>query len=408
MQYFQVRQHFERLRVDNVLEETVRQLETLDWANSGRLQPGETVAITAGSRGIHAIAEITRSTVRFFQDLGLKPFIVPSMGSHGGGTADGQLALLAKYGMTESTLGCPIRSSLETVQLGSLAINEQVSIPVHLDRIACEADHRFLINRVKPHTRFVGPIESGLLKMMMIGLGNAIGASHYHRAIAADDFSTVLCKVTDYIQGRFPFLGGLAIVENAFDETAILRGVKPDQFAEMDAELLVHAKRLLPRLPFDEVDLLMIEQIGKNVSGTGLDSNVVGRKFDDHKAVRGEKPIVRLIAVLGLTPETGGNANGIGMSEFCKSSILREMNVQETRMNAITANHPTAAMIPLDYESEEDIIEAARHSLGQIPLDEMKILWIQDTLHLEYLRCSSAYLEEAKQCEREGRLEILG
>ncbi len=335
------------------------------------------------------------------------PFVVPAMGSHGGATAEGQIALLEKYGITEESLGCPIRSSMQTVVLGSLRIDERLEIPIHFDRFASEADHVFLINRVKPHTRFAGPIESGLLKMLMIGLGKEEGASLYHRAVADDRFSVVVRQTADSLLSRLSVLGGLGIVENAFDRTAILRAGGPDELAAIDTELLIEAKRLLPRLPFEEIDLLLIDRIGKNISGTGLDTNVVGRKFDDHKAVRGETPVVRCIGVLGLTPETGGNANGIGIAEFCKTSVLREMNVEETRINAITANHVSAAMLPLDYPTEREIIEATSRTLGRIPIEELKILWITDTLHLETLRCSRSFLPEAKQLAAWGRIEIL-
>jgi hypothetical protein len=321
------------------------------------------------------------------------------MGSHAGGTAESQRQLLYNYGLTESVLGCPIRSSMETMILGELPIasNDTASsdcIPVHFDRIASEADHVFLVNRIKSHTRFTGTIESGLLKMLMIGLGNADGAGIYHRAVSDDRFSAVIRQVADFLMQKISLLGGLGIVENGEGQTALLKALHASDIVAEEEKLLLLAKTLMPRLPFQEIDLLFIEQIGKNISGTGFDSNIVGRKFDDHKAIRGEKPVIHCIAVLGLTPETAGNANGIGMAEFCLSSVLREIDWQKTRLNAITANHVSAAMIPLDYGTEEEILHAAWQTLGRPKPENFRVVWIRDTLHLETITASEALRHE--------------
>ncbi|MGL6193568.1 MAG: DUF362 domain-containing protein [Thermoguttaceae bacterium] len=400
---FRIRQKFDLTAVSDVVSETNRELQRF----ASLIKPNQTVAITAGSRGITSIVQIIRAIVDFFHTHGAKPFVVPAMGSHGGGTAEGQLNLLEKYGITEEVIGCPIRSSMETAILGTQKISPTTEIPLYLDKNASEADHIFLVNRVKPHTRFSGQIESGLLKMLMIGLGKAIGANTYHKAISDENFSHVIIEATSAIRKHVSVLGGIGIVENAVKQTAVVRSASADELEKTDEELLVISKRLLPRIPFDDVDLLIIEQIGKNISGTGLDTNVVGRKHDDHKAVSGEVPIIRCIAVLGLTPETRGNACGIGIAEFCKTSVLREMNVAETRLNAITANHVSAAMLPLDYETEEEILEAANWTLGGIPLHEMKILRIKNTQDLETIECSEAYKEAAIRLAAENKIEIL-
>ncbi|MDR2439162.1 MAG: glycoside hydrolase family 127 protein [Planctomycetaceae bacterium] len=363
------------------------------------VRKGQTVAVTASSRGISNIVPIMCGVVDHFRESGLEPFIVPAMGSHAGGTAESQRQLLYDYGLTESVLGCPIRSSMETVVLGELRIapNDTVSsdcIPVHFDRITSEADHVFLVNRIKSHTRFSGTIESGLLKMLMIGLGNDQGACVYHRAISNDRFSTVIRQAADFLMQKISLLGGLGIVENGEGQTALLKALHASDLLTGEEKLLFLAKKLMPQLPFQEIDLLLIEQIGKNISGTGFDSNIVGRKFDDHKAVRSERPIIHCIAVLGLTPETAGNANGIGMAEFCLSSVLREIDWQKTRLNAITANHVSAAMIPLDYQTEEEIINTAWKTLGQPKPENFRVVWIRDTLHLETITASEALRTE--------------
>lgn len=386
---FRFRQKIDRTAIRDPYDETRRRMRQSDLS----IPSGRTVAITAGSRGITDLVPITLAVVDHFKEIGLRPFIVPAMGSHAGGTAEGQRQLLVDYGLTETVLGCPIRSSVETVRLGELEIETEqgpLSCPIYFDRIARDADHLFLVNRIKSHTRFSGPIESGLLKMLMIGLGNPDGAAAYHRAVADDRFPVVIRQVADFLLRELPVLGGLGIVENAEGKSAMIRALPAAEMAGEEEKLLLLAKKLMPRLPFEELDLLFIRQIGKNISGTGLDSNVVGRKFDDHKAVAGEKPVVRLIAVCGLTPETKGNANGIGMAEFCLRSVLGQVDWEKTRLNAITANHVSAAMVPLDYETEEEILEAAWHTLGRPDPSAFRVAWIRDTLHLEEIVASES------------------
>ncbi len=394
---FRVRQIFSTERLDDIAGQVDRQLASLQLDQ--RVRPGETVAITAGSRGVANIATILRATVEHFQKLRAEPFLVPAMGSHGGGTAEGQLEVLASYGITEQSMGCPIRSSMETVVVGET----REGFPVHFDRHAFEADHVVICNRVKPHTRFAGPIESGLMKMMLIGLGKKNGAEVYHRAIVDYSFAQIIRSVVDQVLAHCGILAGLAILENAHDETARIEAVLPGEFESREVELLRMAKQGMARLPFARVDLLLIDRIGKNISGTGLDTNVVGRKFDDHKAVEGELPKVRLIAIRDLTPETHGNAVGMGIAEFCKSGLLRETDLAATRLNAITAEHASAAMAPLDYETDREILEAA---LPGSPDDRRRsrVLWIADTLHLGEVECSEAYWEEARNRDD---LEIL-
>ncbi len=397
-QIFRVRQRFEGPTLEDVPGEVGRQLARLDLSSAVR--PGQSVAITAGSRGIAHLAEILRAVVGHLRSLGLKPFIVPAMGSHGGGTADGQREVVESYGVTESFVGCPIRSSMETVVVCQTA----EGFPVHFDRLAYEADHVVVVNRVKPHTRFVGPIESGLMKMLLIGLGKRNGAEVYHRAIDDYSFAQIIRSVVGEVFAKCHILAGLAIVENARDETVRIEAVRPGDFERREAELLVLAKRWMARLPFDEVDVLVIDRIGKNISGTGLDTNVVGRKFNDHRAVEGERPRVRSIAIRGLTAETHGNAVGLGIAEFCRSQLLREMDVAATRLNAITAAHVSAAMPPLDYETDGEMLDVALAGRGLADRSAARLLWIADTLALAEIECSAAYLAEARQRED---LEIL-
>jgi hypothetical protein len=387
---FRLRQKFDATRLDDVPGEVRRQLTGLGL--SDQVRPGASVAITAGSRGVANVRVILRAIVEHFKGLGAEPFIVPAMGSHGGGTAEGQREVVESYGITEAYLGCPIRSSMETVVVGRAA----QGFDVHFDRHAHAADHVVVVNRVKPHTRFHGEIESGLMKMMLIGLGKAEGAKVYHRAIQDYDFAQIIRSVVDEVFRQCNILAGVAVIENAYDQTARIEAVRPADFESREKDLLVLAKEGMARLPFEHVDLLLIDRIGKNISGTGLDTNVVGRKFDDHKAVRGDFPKVRTIALRGLTSQTHGNAVGLGLAEFCKSSLLRETNFEITRLNALTAGHISAAMPPLDYETDRQIIELALGAVGLAEPPDSKILWIANTLELAEMECSAAYLEEAR------------
>ena len=398
-QIFRVRQTFAGPRVQNVELELESQLVRLNLRQ--RIQPAETVAVTAGSRGIANIAAITRAIVRHLQALGALPFIVPAMGSHGGGTAAGQTEVLASYGITEQFCGCPVRSSMETVVVCQTA----EGFPVHFDRLAYEANHVLVCGRVKPHTDFDGEIESGLMKMMLIGLGKHEGAKVYHRAIHDYSFAQIVRSVSARVLSECRIVAGLAIVENGYEETARLLGVLPDEFEAREKELLVQAKQWMPRLPFTEVDLLVIDEIGKDVSGSGMDSNVVGRKFNDHKATGDERPRVRRIALRGLTSASHGNAIGIGMAEFCTTRLIQQTDQRTTWINGLTSGHMSAAMYPLNFDSDREVLDAALPTIGlRQPLDA-RLLWIPNTLHLAEVECSAAYLEEAL-----GRrdLEIVG
>ena len=387
---FRVRQHFPAPRVEDVAGEVVRQLNRVRL--SERVRAGQSVAITAGSRGIANYLQILRAAVDYFRQLGAEPFLVPAMGSHGGGTAEGQAALLASYGIRPETVGCPIHSSMETV----LVCQTRLGFPVYFDRHAFQADHVLVVNRIKPHTRFVGPIESGLIKMLLIGLGKAEGARVYHAAIEDYSFAEIIQAVAQEVLSRCRILAGLAIVENAYDQTALVEAVRPEEFAQREKQLLALARQWMARLPFDEVDLLLVDEIGKEISGTGMDTNVIGRKFDDHKAVEGERPRIKRIAVRRLSEATHGNAVGLGMAEFCRSQILQQMDVAATRLNALTANHITAAMLPLDYPTDRQMLEVALGTIGLRPPEEARLLWIQNTLQLAEVECGAAYWTEAQ------------
>jgi antitoxin (DNA-binding transcriptional repressor) of toxin-antitoxin stability system len=394
-----VRQRFDRPIVADVFTETTRQLQTLKLA--ARVRAGQSVAITAGSRGIANIAEITRGIVHHCRELRLEPFIVPAMGSHGGATADGQRQVLAEYGIVEEYVGAPIRSSMDTVVVDTTP----QGIPVHFDKLASEADHVIVAGRIKPHTGFVGEIESGLHKMMLIGLGKAVGAGIYHKAIKDFTFLEIIRAVADSVIRKCRVLCGVGIVENAFDETALIAAVAPEDFYEREKALLKQARDWLPRLPFPDVDLLIIDRIGKNISGTGMDTNVVGRKYNDHSATELDEARVRRIFVCSLTEQTHGNACGIGLAEFTTRRCAEQVDSEITRVNCVTAGHPTAAMIPVVYETDREAVEGALSTIGLTPPHQAKVIHIADTLHLETVLVSEAY---AGEVPGQARLECLG
>ena len=384
-------QKFEGPELTDVEQETRSQLAALELGN--KIRPGESVAITAGSRGIANIASIIKAASRQLKDIGAEPFVVPAMGSHGGGTAEGQREILHSYGVTEEYTGAPIRSSMETV----IVDTTPQGIPVHFDRHAYEADHVVVCGRVKPHTGFVGPIESGLHKMMLIGLGKHRGAKIYHRAIKDFSFLEIILAVADVILSKCRVAAGLAIVENAYDETALIEAVAPDRFFEREKELLKLAQLWMPRLPFPEVDLLVVDEIGKNISGSGMDTNVVGRKFNDHGATEDDTVNCKRIFVRGLTRETHGNACGIGMAEVTNQRTVDQANLVATRINALTGGHPSAAAVPIAFESDQEAMLAILETVGLVDPVDSGIIQIANTLKLGEVLVSEKYSPEVRE-----------
>jgi hypothetical protein len=324
------------------------------------------------------------------------------MGSHGGGTADGQRAVLESYGITESFVGVPIRASMETVSLGTT----REGFPVFLDRQAAEADHIGVVARIKPHTGFHGPIESGLLKMMLIGLGKHQGALAYHRILLEQPYDLVVRSVTRTLRARAPIAFGLGIVENGYDETAKIEAVRPEDFEPREEELLVSARQWLAKLPLSKADLLIIDEIGKNISGSGMDTNVVGRK----RAFRLERsnitqPEMRLIFVRGLTNKTHGNAAGIGLADFTTTRLVQSMNYKTTCINCLTAGYPEGAFLPVHMDTDREVIDAALKIIGSREPEEARIIRIPNSLQLEHVECSEPCLKDSN---RETEFSVVG
>jgi len=350
-----------------------------------KIRPGETVAVTAGSRGIGNIALITKSVIEELKATGAVPFIVPAMGSHGGADPRGQMDVLRHLGISEDRMGVPIKSSMEVVEIG-----KALEFPVYLDKIASEADHIVLVARIKPHTDFKAEIESGFYKMMAIGLGKHKGALTCHRAFAHYGYPRVLRNVGREVLRKAKIVFGLGVVENAYDQPCKIVAVAPDEMEQKEKALLVLAKSWMAKLPFDEIDVLIVDELGKNISGTGMDTNVIGGLLSGRHRHFGPK-VTRIVA-LDLTKETYGNAVGIGMADFTTKRLVEKIDRPMTYVNALTSLAPHQAKIPPYFETDREAVEAALDSIGLIQRGVAKVVRIKNTLMLGDVDVSEAYL----------------
>ena len=353
---------------------------------------GKRVAITAGSRGISQWVDILASLVIRLRSLGAEPFIVPAMGSHAGATAEGQRGMLADLGITEASTGAPILSSMETVELGRLANG----MPVYMDRHAASADAIIVANRIKPHTDFAGPIESGLAKMAVIGLGKLQGANTVHR-FGVHGLRDLLPEAARLVCARAPVIFGLATVENAYHEVAQIAAVPPEGIAgPQEEELLQLAYRLMPRFPFAEFDVLIVEEMGKNISGSGLDPKVIGRV--KVFGVPDLAPaVIRTIAVLRLTEESHGNATGIGLADVTTEKLHRQIDFDATYLNCITSGITgiQRAALPVVAPTDRAAVETALRACGRPDIENARVVRIKDTLSLGEMDVSLPLLSAA-------------
>ncbi len=379
-----VRQTFPRPRVADIPKAVT---ETLGSA-ALRVKPGDTVAVGAGSRGIANIDVIVGATVRWLKDLGARPFVFPAMGSHGGGTAEGQLSVLEHYGITEATMGCPVRATMEVIQVG-----EALGLPVWLDKLASEADWIGIVNRVKPHTDFKGSIESGLFKMMTIGLGKHKGAIQYHRANIHHGYETVITSVGREMLAKARIGFGVGIVENGYDETAVVEAFAPEALESGERRLLKSAREWMARLPFSPIDVLIVEEMGKNISGSGMDTNVIGRPSNPHEPFPND-PKILWIVTLDLTEESYGNAVGIGNADFTTRRLVEKIDMKPTLINAITACAPGGAKVPATFDTDREAVETALSCIGLTPPDKARVIRIKNTLMLGEIEVSEAYAAE--------------
>ncbi len=388
-----IRQHFDAVTLEDIPRAIHRTIN--ECGAKQKIKSGDRVCITAGSRGIANFALIIKETVSALQEWGARPFIIPAMGSHGNATPEGQTQLLNDYGVADEYCGAPVRSQMEVVRIGEL----DAQVPVIMDKYAAEdADHIVVLNRIKPHTNYAGRNESGLMKMMLIGLGKQKGAGLYHRAIIERGWESIVYPVVEVHMKNKPPLFGLAVVENQLDQTAHVEAIPAARLVEREAELLDQAKNWMMRLPFKQLDVLIVDRMGKNISGAGMDTNVIGR------AKPGDVKIKRIFA-RDLTDETHGNASGLCYADVTTTKLINRIDWPTTNMNAITSGFTESAGVPLHTPTEREALSAALDTIGLTPPHAARVCWIRDTLHL-----SEVFISEPLEAELAGRndLELAG
>jgi hypothetical protein len=381
-----VRQRFFRERIEDVPAAVRAGLAKDEIVRT--IKPGMHIAITGGSRGVANIAVILREIAAFVKEKGGHPFIIPAMGSHGGATAEGQVEVLDSYGITEAFCGCPIRATMDTLQIGITAEQH----PVFIDRYAAEADGIIVVNRVKPHTCFRGPYESGLMKMMAIGLGKQKGADVCHEA-GFKHMAKMVPLFANAILANSNILFGLATLENPFDETCKVISLTKGEIPEKEPALLCEAKSLMPRILLGETDVLIVDKIGKNFSGDGMDPNITGT-FCSPYASGGIK--AQRVVVLDLSDETHGNAVGMGMADVATKRLFEKADLEKTYPNGFTSTIISNVKIPVLLKNDKEAIQAAIKICNEIDKGRPRMIRIANSLHIEYIYISEALLEQAK------------
>jgi hypothetical protein len=381
-----IAQVFEDKKIEDIPVEISREFERIKL--SGRIKPGMQIGITVGSRGINNLALIIKCVIEEVRKRGGIPFILAAMGSHGGATTEGQKKVIRNYGITEETMGVPIKSSMDVVELGRL----ENGLPVYFDKAAFEADGIVVVNRIKVHTAFKSAIESGLCKMLSVGLGNHEGASlvHYLGVKGLRDYMVDFARV---ILNKAPVLCGLGILENAYDDTYRLTAAAPKDFERVDMELLKECKRIMPALPVSDIDILIVEEIGKNISGTGMDTNIVGG-IREYREEEYDPPKIKKIILLDLTKDAGGNALGIGLADLITKKLYDKIDFGATYENTITTTFLERAKIPIICKSEEEALHIGLKTSWNLPGTKPRITIIRNTLKLDHLYVSESIWEE--------------
>lgn len=387
---FRATQMFPNDHIEDVAAETRAQLEKAGVLPL--IRPGMTIAVTGSSRGIANMNVILREVVSFLKEAGAKPFIIPAMGSHGGSTAEGQRQVLTGYGITEEFCGCPIHSSMETVRLGEVTDNGEV-LPVYIDRLAYEADGIVAVNRIKPHSAFRGPVESGLTKMLCIGLGKQKGADSLHK----DGFGTFATRIPlfgNYVRTHTNVLFGVGTIENAYDETNRIVVLRSEEIPEQEPALLEYAKSLMPRILVPETDVLIVKEIGKNFSGSGMDPNITGTWSTPYGGGGIKK---QRTCVLDLTDVSHGNGLGIGQADTTTLRFLQKMDFLATYPNALTSTVFLPVKLAMVLRDDEMAIKAAAKTCNGVSPENLRVVLIRNTLHMSELYLSETYLEQVRK-----------
>ncbi|MCQ6268114.1 DUF362 domain-containing protein [Fictibacillus sp. WQ 8-8] len=381
-----VKQQFSSQKIQDVKSHLIQELTD----HLPPLAPGSSVAITVGSRGITNRVEMVKTLIEYLQSKKVSPFIIGAMGSHGGGTPEGQMEILHSLGFSEETMGCPVLTSSDVVEVG----NTPNGHTLYCDKLAWEADGIIVMNRIKLHTAFRGPNESGLLKMITVGLGKAKGANQLHRQ-GPEKMSETVQKVGGSFLNTGKIFAGIGIVENSFDETAHIHVIPPDEIIEKERELLNVSKDYFPRLPVDELDVLVVRSMGKAFSGTGMDTNVLGRT-KIFGVPEPSTPSIKRIAILDLDDGSHGNATGIGLADFTTEKLYQKIDRKKTYLNCMTSTYVQRAMIPMILSTDQEAITMAVESLASDQPEQLRIAVIENTLHLEKLYLSETLLSEVE------------
>ena len=394
---FKIRQKIDAPRLQNVEKRVNELLDQFDL--SKKVKKGERIGITAGSRGIKDKPKVLKTIITRLKDLGSSPFIVPCMGSHGGATAEGQMKVLESLGITEKSIGAPIISSIEVEEIG----RTKFGTPVFTDKNLLRAHKIIAVNRIKPHTDFEGEIESGLVKMIVIGMAKPRGALMVHRLTIEHGFPAVLGEVGSILLNKLPIFFGVGIIENQYDETAFVDLLKPEKMMEKEKLLLKKAKELIPFLPFNQIDILIVDEMGKDISGVGMDTNVIGRNLFIG-GTKSNRPKITRIFVRDITKESHGNATGIGMADYTTKRLVDKIDYASTRINSITGMIPENGRVPIFFETDREALSIAHYNSGVFDPQDLRILWIKNTLKIEYLYASEAFFNQTRS---DPRLEIL-
>ncbi len=385
---FRLRQEQHSPRVGDVAAAVDSELSNLDLR--GKVKRGETVAITCGCQRISNHAVILRAVVDHFRNLGAIPFIVPAMGIHGGSTAEEQRQVLQALGITEETTGAAVRLSTEAEIIGQ----STDELSVYCDSQALHANHTVVVNRVSLHPIFHGDVQCGLLEMIAIGLGKIAGAQHCYEAAENSSFEDVALSVYQVMRKKANLLAGLMIVENGHHDTARVQAAVPEDFPAKEGSMLHYARGLSPRLPFRFIDILLVDEIGTTFSCLGADSNVMGRKHSPHVRSEGEFPQTRTVVYRDLSPQSLGNATGVGHAEFVRSRLLGKIDSKTTRMTSLAIRMPTLAARPIDYQSDREILDAALSGFN-LP-GRARVVWMRNTSSISEFECSEPYLDEVQ------------
>lgn len=361
------------------------------------LDPGAAVAVGVGSRGVTGIDEIAPAVVSELDRQGFDPVVLPAMGSHGGATPEGQLEVLEALGVTEESVGAPIDARMEAERLGDVTVGDTTA-PVYFSKAALEVDGIIVINRVKPHTNFTGRVESGLAKMTTVGLGKQSGANTFHDTAIEEGYVPTIEAFLDRIEEHAPMIGGIALVENFYEETAHVEAIPAGSFTEKEPKMLERARAEMATLPTDEIDLLVVDEVGKEISGAGMDTNVIGRyrvlNTDDP-----EKPDIKLIYARGLTEATKGNGNGIGLADVTRRKVLEQIDFTKSYANAITSGSLAKSKLPMVAPDDEMAIRIVLGALGAYHPESARIVWIENTTELGELRVSEPLVDELSELD---------